>query len=315
VSSCEVYVASEFLNGCEEVFLVFPKNYSTLARANVVHAALEHVSHLMSKFFAADVATALNDRSLLNINSKSNNINIEDISNANNSNNEANDVAFNRSMTVLNNNSFDNNSNHNNNNNTSNNLEESFFSTASQSFKNNGSNTNNAWSNIQQNNFSTHAFTFEKITDEFRSNNDDAFKKSVFNSNSETSFAASSSSNTNVLNLVRKPRSERPPPLKSSRGATGGFVERLLEIPREVVGLIIGLGGKKIKELCLESGAKIQFRVNKTAEREGRPGLLEVQGSFENVDKSLQLVWELLQTLGKEYNEIPFTALRRDVSK
>ena len=99
-------------------------------------------------------------------------------------------------------------------------------------------------------------------------------------------------------------RHDRPPLLKIHALPGSGYVQRYLEIPREVVGLIIGQGGKKIKELCTESGAKIQFRVNKTAEREGRPGLLEVQGSSDNVDKGLQLIWDLLQLLGKEYNEV-----------
>lgn len=93
-----------------------------------------------------------------------------------------------------------------------------------------------------------------------------------------------------------------------------GYVQRSLEIPREVVGLIIGQSGKKIKELCTESGAKIQFKVNKTAEREGRPGLLEVQGSAENVDKGLQLIWDLLQLLGKEYNEVLHPAYQSGTS-
>jgi hypothetical protein len=100
-------------------------------------------------------------------------------------------------------------------------------------------------------------------------------------------------------------RKDRPEPLKVPAMPGTAFVQRSLEIPREVVGLIIGQSGKKIKELCTESNAKIQFKVNKTAEREGRPGLLEVQGSAENVDKGLHLVWGLLQLLGKEYNELP----------
>jgi len=98
---------------------------------------------------------------------------------------------------------------------------------------------------------------------------------------------------------------DRPPLLKVAALQASGYLQRYLEIPREVVGLIIGQGGKKIKELCTESGAKIQFRVNKTAEREGRPGLLEVHGSQDNVDKALQQIWDLLQLLGKEYNEVP----------
>lgn len=85
----------------------------------------------------------------------------------------------------------------------------------------------------------------------------------------------------------------------------GGYVQRWLVIPRDSVGLVIGQGGKKIKDLCTLSGAKIQFRVNKTAERDGRPGLLELHGAAENVDAGLQLVWDLLHHLGKEYQEIP----------
>lgn len=109
--------------------------------------------------------------------------------------------------------------------------------------------------------------------------------------------------------VVAAPRRERPPLLKVPTLQAGGYLQRYLEIPREVVGLIIGQGGKKIKELCTESGAKIQFRVNKTAEREGRPGMLEVHGSQENVDKALHLIWELLQLLGKEYNEVPASSV------
>eukprot|EP00428_Durinskia_dybowskii_P062762 CAMPEP_0170368536 /NCGR_PEP_ID=MMETSP0117_2-20130122/7508_1 /TAXON_ID=400756 /ORGANISM="Durinskia baltica, Strain CSIRO CS-38" /LENGTH=1859 /DNA_ID=CAMNT_0010623207 /DNA_START=82 /DNA_END=5661 /DNA_ORIENTATION=+ len=105
------------------------------------------------------------------------------------------------------------------------------------------------------------------------------------------------------------PRRERPPLLKVPALQASGYLQRYLEIPREVVGLIIGQGGKKIKELCTESGAKIQFRVNKTAEREGRPGMLEVHGSQENVDKAMHLIWDLLQLLGKEYNEVPSSSV------
>jgi hypothetical protein len=104
--------------------------------------------------------------------------------------------------------------------------------------------------------------------------------------------------------------------------------------------------------------------VNKTAEREGRPGLLELQGIYmymnidvfacvyvytfiyvyklsyiyiyihiyiyvyiyiyiyiyvciyiyiggnENVDQGLQLVWDLLHLLGKEYQEVPVQRLK-----
>lgn len=106
--------------------------------------------------------------------------------------------------------------------------------------------------------------------------------------------------------VPRGPRKDRPDLLRVA-ATPSGYVQRSLEIPREVVGLIIGQAGKKIKELCSDSGAKIQFRVNKTAEREGRPGLLEVQGTRENVDQGLQLIWDLLQLLGKEYVEVPYS--------
>ena len=105
------------------------------------------------------------------------------------------------------------------------------------------------------------------------------------------------------------PSSQRPEPLRVLT-LPGGYVQRWLEIPRDSVGLVIGQGGKKIKELCTLSGAKIQFRVNKTAEREGRPGLLELQGGADNVDQGLQLVWDLLHLLGKEYVEIPVQRLK-----
>jgi GTPase Era involved in 16S rRNA processing len=39
------------------------------------------------------------------------------------------------------------------------------------------------------------------------------------------------------------------------------YIHRGLEIPRETVGMIIGHGGKKIKDLSAASGAKIQFKV------------------------------------------------------
>ena len=127
----------------------------------------------------------------------------------------------------------------------------------------------------------------------------------------EVSFDQSSLSELleKELSLSKFPKRDRPELLKIGMMSGTGYVQRSLEIPREVVGLIIGQAGKKIRELCNESGAKIQFRVNKTAEREGRPGLLEVHGSMENVDKGLHLIWDLLQMLGKEYVEVPFQAV------
>ena len=107
--------------------------------------------------------------------------------------------------------------------------------------------------------------------------------------------------------LSSLPSTRRPEPLRLglAEGQAGGYVQRWLEIPRDSVGLVIGQGGKKIKDLCHLSNAKIQFRVNKTAEREGRPGLLELQGTADNVDLGLQLVWDLLHLFGKEYQEVP----------
>ena len=90
----------------------------------------------------------------------------------------------------------------------------------------------------------------------------------------------------------------------------GGLVLRAVEIPREAVGIIIGQGGKKIKELCQQSGAKIQFRVNRSAERDGRPGLLELMGLPEHVEAGLQLVWDMLQMLGKEFVEVNLAKLK-----
>jgi len=101
-------------------------------------------------------------------------------------------------------------------------------------------------------------------------------------------------------------RSVRPDSMKV-QPKNGNFYHRVVAIPREAVGLIIGQQGKKIKDMCVLSGAKIQFRVNKTAERERRPGLLHLQGSYENVETGLTLIWNLLQSLGKEYVELPLT--------
>eukprot|EP01035_Chromulina_nebulosa_P016988 gene16988-22485_t len=101
-------------------------------------------------------------------------------------------------------------------------------------------------------------------------------------------------------------RSIRPDSMKV-QPKNGNFYHRIVAIPREAVGLIIGQQGKKIKDMCVLSGAKIQFRVNKTAERERRPGLLHLQGSYENVEAGLTLIWNLLQSLGKEYVELPLT--------
>jgi hypothetical protein len=100
------------------------------------------------------------------------------------------------------------------------------------------------------------------------------------------------------------PKKTRPPLLRISP-LPGGYIQRAVEIPRETVGLVIGNGGKTIQDMCTQCSAKIQFRVNKTAEREGRPGLLEIHGNADKVDHGMQLVWDLLQLIGKEYNEVP----------
>lgn len=98
---------------------------------------------------------------------------------------------------------------------------------------------------------------------------------------------------------------DRPELSKFSTGqGIPEYVQRSLEIPREVVGLIIGQSGKKIKELSQDSGAKIQFKVNKIAEREGRPGILEVLGPRENVDRGVQMIIELLHSVEKEKGKI-----------
>jgi hypothetical protein len=84
----------------------------------------------------------------------------------------------------------------------------------------------------------------------------------------------------------------------------GGQVRRYLEIPSELIGLVIGHQGRKIKELGVESGSKVQFKTSKTSEKEGKPGILEISGSVESVDKGLNMVWELLQSVGREYKEV-----------
>jgi hypothetical protein len=46
------------------------------------------------------------------------------------------------------------------------------------------------------------------------------------------------------------------------------------------------------------------FQVNKSAERDGRPGYLDVSGTPENVDAAMHAIWDLLQAVGKTYTEI-----------
>ena len=162
------------------------------------------------------------------------------------------------------------------------------------------------------------------VSDEYYDPEDLALSLSMSMSQVEVEGSADietlDSTDWSTVPLRRNPSvpTRRPEPLKlhagealgQGQGQGGGYVLRWLEIPRDSVGLVIGQGGKKIKDLCSLSGAKIQFRVNKTAEREGRPGLLELQGAADNVDQGLQLVWDLLHALGKEYQEVPVQRAR-----
>jgi hypothetical protein len=70
------------------------------------------------------------------------------------------------------------------------------------------------------------------------------------------------------LATMRRAKTKMPDGFKGVQ-LPGGQVQRAVEIPREAVGIIIGQGGKKIKELCGQSGARIQFRVNKQSEKDG----------------------------------------------
>jgi len=76
-----------------------------------------------------------------------------------------------------------------------------------------------------------------------------------------------------------------------------GLVQRALEIPRDAMGLVIGQNGKKIKELSSQSGCRMQFRVNKVAEKEGRPGVLEITGSADQVQAGIAALVELVRGL------------------
>ena len=113
---------------------------------------------------------------------------------------------------------------------------------------------------------------------------------------------------------VKKPKSKMP---EGSKGLAlnlpGGQIQRSVEVPREVVGVIIGQGGKKIKELSAVSKARIQFRVSnsKTFKLQDGPGLLEVSGTPEQVEAGLQMVWDMLQTVGKDFTEIQATKLTK----
>lgn len=86
--------------------------------------------------------------------------------------------------------------------------------------------------------------------------------------------------------------------------ANNAQTRRFLEIPSELIGLVIGHQGRKIKELATESGSKIQFKTSKTSEKEGKPGVLEISGTVDAVDKAVAMVAELLNSVGREYKEV-----------
>jgi hypothetical protein len=82
---------------------------------------------------------------------------------------------------------------------------------------------------------------------------------------------------------------------------TGSNIQRCLEIPREVVSLF---SSHKLKLLSNESGAKVQLKAGKVSS--GRPATLDIQGSLDHVERALNLIWEIVQGVGKEYQEVPF---------
>lgn len=94
------------------------------------------------------------------------------------------------------------------------------------------------------------------------------------------------------------------PSASATAALPAGQIRRFLEIPSELIGLVIGHQGRKIKELATESGSKIQFRTSKTSEKEGKPGVLEIHGVADSVDKAVMMVSELLHSVGKEFREV-----------
>jgi hypothetical protein len=104
----------------------------------------------------------------------------------------------------------------------------------------------------------------------------------------------------------------------ASSTATSGKesgLKRFLEIPSELIGLVIGHQGRKIKELAMESGSKVQFKTSKTSEKEGKPGVLEITGGNEAVDKAVGMVAELIHSVGKEFKEVSAAQAKILISK
>lgn len=100
-------------------------------------------------------------------------------------------------------------------------------------------------------------------------------------------------------------RRDRPPLLRVSPIPGSGYLQRYLEVSKDVAALLSGQSGRKLKDLALESGAKIQFRVSRVSERDSRSSsILEVHGAQENVDRALYLIWDVLQMLGRDYTEV-----------
>jgi hypothetical protein len=90
----------------------------------------------------------------------------------------------------------------------------------------------------------------------------------------------------------------------TSSSSSTAIVRRFLEIPSELIGLVIGHQGRKIKELAVESGSKVQFRTSKTSEKEGKPGVLEISGASEAVDRAVEMVADLLNSVGRDFKEV-----------
>ena len=284
ISGCEVWISEEMLEGRAEKFIVFKRGYSGQPSNSAMNVALDLISASLKQYFStlsAGVSSHLpkppSSSMLLNNIGGSSNLGNTFVPNL---------TAF---PALTSSNPITN------------------PTPVEQSGK-----LNTSWQNIvssfasaghKSSSTSTLASSLSALTSSVGDSLDFTIDSSLVDLQQSDKDLASNP--FSLSSIIRGPKKDRPEPLRIPVSASG-YVQRSLEIPREVVGLIIGQAGKKIKELCSESGAKIQFRVNKTAEREGRPGLLEVQGSKENVDMGLQLIWDLLQMLGKEYVEVPF---------
>jgi len=99
------------------------------------------------------------------------------------------------------------------------------------------------------------------------------------NDNGKSNF---NSKNTNKINTGNKPKTE--------------YDVRKINFPADMVGCIIGRGGKKITEIRQISGSKINISpIDLSKKNECKEREFTISGTSDNIDRALQLIYEQLE--------------------